>query len=254
MPRYFIQLAYNGTNYNGWQIQENTAQTVQQILQDKLAILLSQPTSIVGCGRTDTGVHAKEYYAHFDSDVLQLHLSESNLVYKLNKILPFEIAVKQLYLVNDTANARFDAIDRTYHYFIHQFKNPFLHQSSSFIYDDLDFEAMNEAAHCLLSTTDFTSFSKLNTQTKTNNCLVSEALWIQIKNDEWFFKITANRFLHNMVRSIVGTLFLVGKHKINLSEFKQIIEAKDRGKAGVSAPSQGLYLAGVNYPTDIFIL
>ena len=252
MARYFIQLSYNGTPYNGWQVQDNTPHTVQQILQDKLSILLGNPTAIVGCGRTDTGVHAKDYYAHFDSEKTNLHLAESNLIYKLNKIVPIDIAIKQIYLVNDIASARFDAIDRTYHYYIHQFKNPFIHQSSAFMYGDLDFEAMNEAATYLLSITDFTSFSKLNTQTKTNNCVVTHAQWYQLNNDEWFFKITANRFLHNMVRSIVGTLLLVGKHKLSFEEFKVIIENKNRSQAGMSAPAHGLYLEAISYPKEIF--
>lgn len=252
MSRYFIQLSYNGSNYHGWQVQENTAHTIQQVLQEKLTVLLGNTTSIVGCGRTDTGVHAKDYFAHFDSEKINLHLSESNLLYKLNKILPPDIAVKNIYLVHNDCNARFDAIDRTYHYYIHQFKNPFNENSSAFIYGHLDFEAMNEAANYLLTVTDFTSFSKLNTQTKTNDCSVTHAQWHQIHQDEWLFKITANRFLHNMVRSIVGTLLLIGKHKITLDEFKSIVESKDRGKAGMSAPAHALYLEEIRYPKEIF--
>lgn len=254
MQRYFIKLSYNGTNYHGWQIQDNTPHTVQQVLQNKLAILLGTQTVIIGCGRTDTGVHAKDYYAHFDSEKKDLHLSVSNVLYKLNKILPLDMAVKQIYSVTHTANARFDAIDRTYHYFIHQFKNPFINNTSVFIYGDLDFEIMNQAASLLLSVNDFTSFSKLNTQTKTNNCVVTKAQWEKVNHDEWVFVITANRFLHNMVRSIVGTLLLVGQHKITINEFKQIIESKDRGKAGMSVPAQGLYLQNINYPSSIFRL
>lgn len=253
MARYFLQLSYNGTNYNGWQVQDNTAKTIQQVLQDKLSILLSTETAVVGCGRTDTGVHALDYYAHFDSKETNLHLAGSNLLYKLNKILPIDIAIKRVFLVTDDANARFEAVDRTYHYFIHQFKNPFIHQSSAFIYGDVDFTAMNEAANYLLSVTDFTSFSKLNTQTKTNNCAVSQACWEKINQTEWVFKITANRFLHNMVRSIVGTLLLVGKQKITLNEFKAIVKSNDRSKAGMSAPAHALYLQHITYPKTIFL-
>lgn len=252
MPRYFIQLAYNGSPYNGWQIQDNTPHTVQQIIQDKLSVLLSTSIEIVGCGRTDTGVHAKDYYTHFDSEKENLHLDVSNLKYKLNKILPFEIAIKNIHLVSDSANARFDAETRTYEYFIHQQKNPFLTTSSFFVYGHLNIDAMNEAAIFLLSVTDFTSFSKVNTQTKTNNCHVSEAQWIKQHDDEYVFKITANRFLHNMVRSIVGTLLEVGKGKMNLIEFRQVVESKNRSEAGMSVPAHALYLSKVTYPTSIF--
>lgn len=253
MQRYFIQLSYNGSQYNGWQIQDNTVNTIQQVLQDKLSVLLAAQTVVVGCGRTDTGVHAKDYYAHFDSEKDNLHLLESNLVYKLNKILPNDIAVSHIKKVVDAANARFDAIDRTYYYHIHLHKSPFSHQSSAFIYGHLDFDLMNEAANHLLSVTDFTSFSKLNTQTKTNNCVVTKALWQKTNDSEWVFVITANRFLHNMVRSIVGTLLLVGKQKITIDDFKQIVESRDRGKAGMSAPAHALYLQEIRYPQEIFI-
>jgi tRNA pseudouridine38-40 synthase len=252
MPRYFIQLSYNGFSYNGWQIQDNTPHTVQQILQDKLSILLGKTTDVVGCGRTDTGVHAKDYYAHFDSDKENLQLQESNLKYKLNKILPFEIAITSVYLVNDTASARFDAETRTYNYLIHQQKNPFLTHSSYYFFGQLNVDAMNNAANYLLSVEDFTSFSKLNTQTKTNNCKVSKAIWTSDKNDELMFTITANRFLHNMVRSIVGTLLEIGKGKMSLDQFKTIVANKNRNEAGMSVPAHALYLSEVIYPKTIF--
>lgn len=253
MPRYFIQLAYNGAPYNGWQVQDNTPYTVQQIIQEKLSIILGEPISIVGCGRTDTGVHAKDYYAHFDSSNPNLHLDESNCIYKLNKILPYEIAINSIQLVNDTANARFDAICRSYEYFIHQRKNPFLTNSSYYVFGDLDIQAMNEAAACLLTVVDFTSFSKLNTQTKTNNCAVNQAEWVKLNDAEFVFKITANRFLHNMVRSIVGTLLQIGKGKMTLEEFKIVIDNKNRSDAGMSVPAHALYLSHIQYPNTIFI-
>ena len=252
MPRYFIQLSYNGTTFNGWQVQDNTKKTIQHILQEKLSIIFSEPIEIVGCGRTDAGVSAKDYYAHFDSDKIDLHLPDTNYIYKLNKILPFEIAIKKIYHVTDTASARFDAELRTYEYLIHTYKNPFLHQSSLFIYGELNVDLMNEAADYLLSVIDFTSFSKVNTQNKTNNCNVIFAQWIKQNEHEYVFKITANRFLRNMVRAVVGTLLEIGKEKITLEEFKTIIENKNRSDAGMSVNAHALYLTEITYPTTIF--
>lgn len=253
MPRYFIQLSYNGTNFNGWQVQENTKQTIQHILQEKLSIIFSETIEIVGCGRTDAGVSAKDYFAHFDCSKTDLHLPNTNYIYKLNKILPFEIAIQKIHHVLDTANARFDAEYRTYEYLIHTFKNPFLVQSSLFVYGNLNFELMNEAANHLLSVIDFTSFSKVNSQTKTNNCKVIFAKWIKQNEHEYVFKITANRFLRNMVRAIVGTLLEVGKEKISLEEFKLIIENKNRSDAGMSVNAHALYLSEIIYPTTIYV-
>ena len=252
MPRYFIQLCYNGTTYNGWQVQDNTKNTIQHILQEKLSIIFSEPIDLVGCGRTDAGVSAKDYYAHFDCLITDLHLPETNYIYKLNKILPFEIAIKKIYNVNETANARFDAEFRTYNYLIHTYKNPFLFQSSLFVYGDLNIDLMNEAANYLLSVIDFTSFSKVNTQNKTNNCNVIFAQWIKQNEHEYVFKITANRFLRNMVRAVVGTLLEVGKRKITLEEFKTIIDNKNRSDAGMSVNAYALYLTEITYPTSIF--
>ncbi len=253
MPRYFIQLAYNGVNYNGWQVQENTKNTIQHILQEKMSIIFNEAIEIVGCGRTDAGVSAKDYYAHFDCLKLDLHLANTNYIYKLNKILPFEIVIKNIFHVTDTANARFDAETRTYEYLIHTYKNPFLVQSSLFVYGHINFELMNQAANYMLSVTDFTSFSKVNTQTKTNNCTVSFAQWIKVNEHEYIFKITANRFLRNMVRSIVGTLLEVGKEKISFEDFKTIIGNKNRSDAGMSVNAHALYLAHISYPNHIFI-
>ncbi len=252
MPRYFVQLAYNGANYNGWQIQENTPNTIQEVLQNKLSLVFSETIDVVGCGRTDTGVHAKDYIAHFDSTKPHLHLPESNSVYKLNKILPHDIAIKSIRKVTDNANARFDAIERSYEYYLHQSKNPFLTQQSLYVFGAIDFEAMNLAASYLLNVTEFTSFSKVNTQTYTNNCKVTYAQWHCINEHEYVFKISANRFLRNMVRAIVGTLLDVGKHKISLEEFKTIIEQKNRSEAGMSVPAHALFLTNILYPEHLF--
>ncbi|HRG02324.1 MAG TPA: tRNA pseudouridine(38-40) synthase TruA [Bacteroidia bacterium] len=251
MPRYFIQLAYNGTNFHGWQVQDNTPLTVQHVLQEKMSMIIGHPIEVVGCGRTDAGVHAKDYYAHFDSEKTDLH-TDKNYVYKLNKVLPFEIAIKKIYSVKDEASARFDAVSRTYDYLIHRSKSPFLFNSSLYVFGDIDFKAMNEAASYLLTVEDFTSFSKVNTQTFTNNCTVTFAQWIKQNEDEYVFKILANRFLRNMVRAIVGTLLEVGKGKLTIEEFKTIVNNKNRSDAGMSAPGHALYLTDIQYPETIF--
>lgn len=252
MPRYFIQLSYNGANYNGWQVQKNTPNTVQQVLQEKMSMIFNESIDVIGCGRTDTGVHAKDYYAHFNSETIDVHEKTSNYIYKLNKVLPVDISIKKIYAVNDQANARFDAESRTYEYLIHTYKNPFLNQTSLFVYGKLNFTAMNEAASYLLNVTDFTSFSKVHTQTKTNNCLVTLARWDQINDTEFIFTITANRFLRNMVRAVVGTLLEVGKEKISLDDFKQIVADKNRSQAGMSVSGHALYLTHIQYPNYIF--
>ncbi len=253
MPRYFIQLAYNGTNYNGWQVQDNTPNTVQQILQEKMSLVLGEPIEVVGCGRTDAGVHAKDYYAHFDSTKIDIENSDATHVFKLNKVLPKDIAIKKIYLVSDEASARFHAESRTYEYFIHRFKNPFIHESSLYVFGKLNIDLMNLAAEHLLSVEDFTSFSKVNTQTFTNNCNVTFAQWIKLNDEEYVFKITANRFLRNMVRAIVGTLLEVGREKISIEEFKTIVANKNRCDAGMSASGHALYLSHIQYPTSIFL-
>ncbi len=252
MPRYFIQLAYNGAIYNGWQEQDNTPHTVQQVLREKLSMILGEAIDITGCGRTDTGVHAKDYYAHFDSAKSDLHLPASNCVYKLNKVLPYEIAIKQIYTVKPEASARFDAEWRSYGYYIHRQKDPFLFNTSLYVFGELDVELMNLAASHLLTVTDFTSFSKANTQTFTNNCNVTEACWEKLNENEYVFNITANRFLRNMVRAIVGTLLEIGKGKLSPQQFKAICESKNRSEAGMSAPGHALYLTHIHYPETIF--
>jgi tRNA pseudouridine38-40 synthase len=252
MARYFIKIQYKGSNYNGWQIQENTPNTVQQVLEEKLSVILQETIEVIGCGRTDTGVHAKKYFAHFNSKTQNLVANMEHWIYKFNSVLPDDISVDHIFKVKDEAHARFDASSRTYHYYLHQKKNPFIENFSWYLYGDIDFELMNLAAELLLHTEDFTSFSKLNTQTKTNVCKVSVAKWEQLRPNEWRFSITADRFLRNMVRAIVGTLLMVGRNKLTLDEFKKIIERKNRDEAGMSAPAHALFLTDIVYPGTIF--
>ena len=255
--RYFITFSYDGTNYHGWQIQPNGI-SVQEVLQKALSTLLRQEIEVVGAGRTDAGVHAKMMVAHFDynpgSSPQPSHKRDvavggdlPNLCYKLNKILPRDIAVQKVERVDDDMHARFSAISRTYHYFIHTCKDPFLRHYSWQVYGDLDFAKMNEAAQVLMEYTDFTSFSKINTDTKTNLCTVTEAHWDEIKPGMWRFTVSANRFLRNMVRAIVGTLVEVGRGKLSLDDFRQVIEEKNRCSAGESVPGNALFLVDVKY-------
>ena len=241
--RFFITLSFDGTNYHGWQIQPNS-DSVQQRLQEALSTLLRQPVEVVGAGRTDTGVHARMMVAHFDWEEL---IDGKQLAYKLNKFLPQDIAVQEVRLVDEEKHARFSATSRTYHYFIHMRKDPFQQAYSWQVPFKLDFEKMNEAAKVLLEYKDFTSFSKVNTDTKTNLCDVKEAFWEEIAPDRWRFTITANRFLRNMVRAIVGTLVEVGRGRLRLEDVRRIIEAKDRCSAGESVPAKGLFLVDIEY-------
>jgi tRNA pseudouridine38-40 synthase len=250
MYRYFILLSYKGTNYHGWQIQPN-AISVQEVLVKAFSTILREDIEITGAGRTDTGVHAINYIAHFNSTYQNIHL-DKKFVFKLNSYLPKDIAIHNIKYVKNDAHARFDAMSRTYNYYIHQEKDPFLLESSSFIPQTLDIEKMNKAANLLLDYTDFTSFSKLHTDVKTNNCKILEAYWKQ-ENHKIVFTVKADRFLRNMVRAIVGTLLEVGRHKITIGDFIKIIESKDRSNAGVSVPSQGLFLSSIEYPEHIFI-
>ena len=245
--RYFIYFAYNGTAYHGWQIQPNGI-SVQEVFTNGLRILLRENTEVVAAGRTDTGVHAKQMVAHFDSE--QEDLAGGDYVRRLNSILPNDIAVDKILAVQPNAHARFDAISRKYEYHLYIGKNVFKENLALRMYHPLDFDLMNEAGNKLKDYTDFTSFSKLHTDVKTNNCIITEAGWRQY-GDEWVFTIEADRFLRNMVRSIVGTLFDVGMHKLSVADFCRIIEAKDRCKAGVSVPAHGLYLVEVHYPDKL---
>lgn len=253
MARYFLTLSYNGATFNGWQIQNNTPNTVQQILEEKLSMLLKEKIEFVGCGRTDTGVNAKNFVAHFESTCKDLIENKEHWIYKFNTLLPAQISVQNIQAVTLGAHARYDAFSRTYYYFIHQQKNPFIDNFSLYVYGDIDFDLMNKAAEILLEYSDFTSFSKLHTQNKTNNCTITKAVWHKSNVGQWRFTITANRFLRGMVRAIVGTLLLVGKGKLSLSDFRKIIEAKDRKFAGSNSAANALFLVGIRYPKEIFI-
>ncbi|TDQ07549.1 tRNA pseudouridine(38-40) synthase TruA [Pedobacter metabolipauper] len=248
MQRYFIELSYNGTGYHGWQIQPN-ALTVQQCLDTALSTYFRQIVTSLGCGRTDSGVHASQFYAHFD---LQLEADQnpkdlSRSISGINSLLPYQIAVKRVFEVADTAHARFDATERAYQYHIHFHKDPFKLDRSWLFKGSLDVHVMNEAAKILFQYTDFSCFSKSNTQTFTNNCKITTA-YFEEKEDGLVFTISADRFLRNMVRAIVGTLVRIGKNEITLAQFKEIIESKDRSSAGQSVPACGLYLVRVTYP------
>ena len=247
--RYFINLSYDGTRYHGWQIQPN-GDSVQQRLQEALSTLLRRPIEVVGAGRTDTGVHARMMVAHFD--IPSPYNGEmEGIPYKLNRLLPQDIAVQEVKQVADDLHARFSATSRTYHYFIHTCKDPFLRDYSWQVPYKLDFELMNQAAQVLLEYSDFTSFSKVNTDTKTNLCDIKEAHWDEVAPGQWRFTITANRFLRNMVRAIVGTLVEVGRGKIGIEDVRRIIEAKDRCCAGESVPGKALFLVDIKYPLHV---
>jgi tRNA pseudouridine38-40 synthase len=240
--RYFIRFAYNGTHYHGWQYQPN-ASSVQETLNKALSVLLNTPINLMGAGRTDTGVHAKEMYAHFDYDS---PIVIPNLVHKLNSYLPKDIAIYDVILVQDEAHCRFDATKRTYEYHINTVKDPFLEEQSWYFHQYLDVALMNEAAKILLNHTDFQCFSKVNTDVNTFDCSIFEAYW-KTEDNKLIFTISANRFLRNMVRAIVGTLINIGLHKITLDDFENIIASKNRDKAGFSVPAHGLYLTKVVY-------
>ncbi|MES2830233.1 MAG: tRNA pseudouridine(38-40) synthase TruA [Bacteroidota bacterium] len=249
--RYFIELSYDGTGYHGWQIQPN-ALTVQECLDKALSIYFRQPITSLGCGRTDAGVHATQFFAHFDlsftSDSTipgQENLTKS--IGGINSLLPYQIAIKSLVEVSPDAHARFDATERTYHYHIHFQKDPFKLHRSWLFKGVLNLDLMNTAANHLLNYVDFSCFSKSNTQTFTNNCRIIEAHFKDVDGN-LIFTIKADRFLRNMVRAIVGTLIQIGKEEITLQEFISIVERKDRSNAGQSVPACGLYLVGIKYP------
>jgi tRNA pseudouridine38-40 synthase len=221
---------------------------VQERIEEKLSILLRTPVSITGAGRTDSGVHAKLMVAHFDTGYI---LDCSLLKERLNRILPSDIAVYKIVPVKPDAHARFDALSRTYQYFITNKKNPFQHELLLEVNYPLNYDQMNKAAKVLLEYADFTSFSKLHTDVKTNNCKIMKAEWTK-ENDEWVFTIQADRFLRNMIRAIVGTLIEVGKGKLPLDEFRKIIESKDRRNAGTSVKGNALFLMDIEYPESLF--
>ena len=251
--RYFIELAYNGKNYHGWQIQPN-AISVQETLQKAIHTLCRQEAKLIGCGRTDTGVHAKEFFAHVDLDLAAAKLSPTQLTYKLNHFLKQDIAIARIFEVNRDAHSRFHAISRTYEYRLRQTKSPFDREITYLSnYPKLDFEGMNKAAACLFQFSDFSSFSKTGTDVKTNNCKIMYAKW-EKDGDVWIFRIQADRFLRNMVRAIVGTLLEIGRGKISLGDFENIIKSKNRNNAGWSVPAEGLALVKIEYPDWVYQL
>jgi len=247
--RYFLEIAYKGTKYHGWQLQPN-AISVQELINKALTTILRKPINIVGAGRTDAGVHAEQLFAHFDIDSI---FKIDEVVYKTNALLPNDIVVLNIMKVIEDAHARFDAVQRSYQYRIFLGRNPFLVETTwQLINKKLNVAKMNEAAEILLTYTNFKCFSRSNTDVKTYDCDLKKALWVQTKQHLIFY-ITADRFLRNMVRAVVGTLLDVGANKTSLEEFKKIIESKNRSNAGPSAPPQGLFLTEVTYPNRIFI-
>ena len=244
--RYFIELSYDGTPFIGWQRQPY-GDSVQSCLENALSILFSKPLSIVGAGRTDAGVHAHQLFAHVDIDQ---HINQ-DLTFRLNKLLPKEIAVRNIFAVAQDAHARFDAVSRRYCYHVTTQKNPFLQKRSYQFTKSLDVKLMNQAAKILIDHEDFKCFSKSKTDVKTYICDIQHAHWHQ-DGSELVFSIQANRFLRNMVRAIVGTLIEVGLRKISISDFETILTSRDRNQAGYSVPGHGLYLEKVNYPKHIF--
>lgn len=248
MARYFLELAYKGTQYNGWQIQP-AAPSVQETLQKALSTLLRSHTPVTGAGRTDAGVHASFYVAHFDNDDAELHL-KPGFCYHLNAVLPGDVAVNRIYAVKNDAHARFSALSREYKYFISCKKDPFSADTAYRLTIPLDIGQMNNAASILLYTSDFSSFEKSHSDNKTSLCTVYSAQW-EKQGERLVFTIEADRFLRNMVRAIVGTLIDVGKGKLSVSRFNEIVGGKSRMQAGSSAPACGLFLTGVKYPENI---
>ncbi|RZN81992.1 MAG: tRNA pseudouridine(38-40) synthase TruA [Winogradskyella sp.] len=244
--RYFIQLSYNGGAYHGWQIQPN-AVTVQETIQDALSKLLNTELSITGAGRTDTGVHASQMFAHFDIDET---IDTEKLAYKLNSFLPKDIAIQSIFQVNNDAHTRFHAIKRSYDYKIVLKKDVFQFDYAYYMHQNLDVDKMNEAASILPEYKDFQCFSKSNTDVKTYNCKIEYAQW-KLEDDMLIFTISADRFLRNMVRAIVGTLVTIGLGKLEVDDMHKIIASKNRGEAGFSVPAKGLYLTEVLYPENI---
>lgn len=241
--RYFVWFGYDGAAYHGWQIQPN-GNSVQEELQKGLSTLLREEISVTGAGRTDAGVHARVMVAHFDTEKT---LDCRQLAYKLNRLLPQDIAVDRVEQVSDDLHARFSATSRTYHYYIHTRKDPFRRAYSCEMHYDLDFAKMNEAGRILTTYEDFGAFCKAHSDVKTTLCQVTKAEWIQTSDSSWYFEITANRFLRNMVRAVVGTLIDVGRGKLTLDDFRKVIEGKQRSEAGESMPANALFLEEIVY-------
>ena len=247
--RYFLTLSYKGTNYNGWQIQRN-APSVQGKLEEALALLLRRPTPVTGAGRTDTGVHARYYVAHFDTT--EAIRDRAGFCYHLNAVLPYDIAVHELLPVRADAHARFDATEREYRYLILTAKDPFARETAWLYHGALHIDAMNEAAAHLLAFDDFTTFAKLNSNNRTNICRISQAEWSLSRQGVLCFRIRADRFLRNMVRAVVGTLVDVGRGRYDVGEFRSIVGSRDLSRASGGAPAEGLYLWDVSYPAALF--
>lgn len=242
MPRFFAELSYKGTQYHGWQTQPN-ALAVQELIDKALTTILREPIATLGCGRTDTGVHAREFYAHFDT-------SNVDVVHKVggvNALIPYDIAIKRIIPVKNDAHARFDATSRSYEYHLHFHKDPFKEHFSCLLVQEPDVDLMNEAAAYLFDFIDFSCFSKSHTQVFTNNCRITRAEWVR-NADGIVFHITADRFLRNMVRAIVGTLLMIGYKKMKPEGLKDVILSKNRSEAGTSVPAHGLYLTQITYP------
>lgn len=241
--RYFVTFSYDGTRYHGWQIQPN-GDSVQARLQGALSTLLRQEIGVTGAGRTDAGVHARMMVAHFDYDGA---LDCTQLTYKLNRLLPYDIAVEKVEPVSEEMHARFSATSRTYHYYIHTTKDPFCRTYSCELHYPLDFQKMNEAGLLLTGYDDFGAFCKAGADVKTTLCHVTEARWVQTSPTTWYFRITANRFLRNMVRAVVGTMIDVGRGRLSLVDFCKVIEGKRRTEAGESMPGNALFLEKIEY-------
>lgn len=243
MNRYFLYICFDGSRYHGWQIQPNGI-TVQEEIEKGLSVLLRGKTEIVGAGRTDAGVHAHIMTAHFDTEN---EIDESALCYKLNRFLPQDISIKKIEKVDNDLHARFSVTSRTYHYYVHTGKDPFVRAYSWATGYSLDFTQMNIAAQTLIKTADFAAFCKSGSDVKTTLCTIKEACWIEIGEGRWYFRITANRFLRNMVRSIVGTLIEVGRGRMSVSRFEDVVKSRKRTNAGESMPANALFLEDVKY-------
>lgn len=244
--RYLVRLKYNGSEFNGWQIQPSSP-SVQETLEQKLSMLIGMEIKVIGCGRTDTGVHADDFYMHFDCD--KKGLDTENLKFKLNSVISNSIAITEFRRVSDNFHARFGATYRQYKYYITLDKNPF-NKNMWWVRQPLKIDAMKEAGNYILDYKDFTSFAKSRTDVKTNLCDVTQ-VDLDISDNEIVITITANRFLRNMVRAIVGTLVEIGLGKRTPEDMKRVIESKDRNEAGISAPAQGLFLTEITYPEEL---
>lgn len=250
--RYFLRFAYDGTAFHGSQRQPNGV-TVQETMEQALALIFREEVQLTFAGRTDAGVHAHEMYAHFDIGNEEMRREGERLVFRLNGILPDSIAIFDIYPVKENAHARFDAVRRTYEYHIIDHKDPFLCKQATRIRPGLDFAAMNESAKLLIGKQDFASFCRTNTDVKTTICDLKQAEWKELDNGHAVFTISADRFLRNMVRAVVGTLFEVGRSKMTKEQFAEVITQHNRCAAGDSAPAEGLFLTHIEYPEEIFL-